>query len=65
MELTAPMIMALVAAAAAAGAIAVLVRRAGDEAATYRRRIAGTMLGAFAIMLGGYAYALQSWSAQP
>lgn len=58
---TAPVIMGLVAVAALAGTVFTLTRPAASEAAMYRRRIAGTMLGAGAIILGGFAYALWSW----
>ncbi len=58
---TAPVIMGLVAVAALAGTVVTLTRPAASEAGVYRRRIAGTMLGAGAIILGGFAYALSSW----
>ncbi len=60
---TAPVIMGLVAVAALGGMAFTLTRPATSEAAIYRRRIAGTMLGAGAITLGGFAYALSSWGA--
>lgn len=60
---TAPVVMALVASVAAITAIAIATRPAPTEAAVYRRRIAGTMLGAAAIILGGFAFALHSWRA--
>ena len=61
--MTAATLMFMVAALCAALATVIVVRRAADEAAVYRNRIAGTMLGAAAIILSGYAYALRSWSA--
>ena len=60
---TPPIIMATVAAALAIAAIWVLTRRATTEPAIYGKRIAGTMLGAGALILGGFAYALNSWGA--
>lgn len=60
---TAPVIMALVAVAALAAAAVTLTRPATSDAAIYRRRIAGTMLGAGAVILGGFAFALGSWGA--
>ncbi|WP_066650485.1 MULTISPECIES: hypothetical protein [Sphingomonas] len=59
--ISAPLVMAVVALLALAGAAFTLTRPAASEAAIYRRRIAGTMLGAGAIILGGFAYALSSW----
>lgn len=58
---TPPVIMATVAAALAIAAIWVRTRPALTEPAVYGRRIAGTMLGAGAIILGGFAFALNSW----
>lgn len=58
----APLVMALVALASAAGAAIVLLRPVTSEAGAYGKRIAGTMLAAFAIILGGFAASLWSWS---
>ncbi|MGJ3648977.1 hypothetical protein ACLB0R_10950 [Sphingomonas sp. GlSt437] len=60
---TPPAIMATVAAVLAIAAIWVLTRRVTSEAGAYGRRIAGTMLGAGAVILGGFAWAMQSWGA--
>ncbi len=60
---TAPVVMGLVATILAIATVAVLTRPARTEPAVYGRRIAGTMLGAGAIILGGFALALQSWGA--
>ena len=54
----APLIMAAVGAAAGAGSAIVLTRPAHSEGAVYARRIAGTMLAAFALILLGFAAAL-------
>ena len=62
MMLPAPLIMALVAATSAVAAGVVLLRPVQSEAGIYGRRIAGTMLVAFAIILGGFAASLWSWS---
>ena len=56
-----PLVMSAVALLALAGAAFTLTRPATSDAAIYRRRIAGTMLGAGAVILGGFAYALSSW----
>jgi len=61
--LTPPVVMAIVAAVLAAGATYALTRPARSEAAIYARRIIATMLGAGAVILGGFAYALESWGA--
>ena len=58
----APLIMALVAATSAVAAGVVLLRPVHSEAGAYGKRIAGTMLAAFAIILGGFAASLWSWS---
>jgi len=58
---TPPVVMAIVAALAAIAAIYVVTRTARTPQAIYGRRIAGTMLGAAAIILGGFAWALESW----
>jgi hypothetical protein len=60
--LPAPLIMALVAATSAVAAGVVLLRPVHSEAGAYGKRIAGTMLAAFAIILGGFAASLWSWS---
>ena len=62
MMLPAPLIMALVAATSAIAAGVVLLRPVHSEAGAYGKRIAGTMLAAFAIILGGFAASLWSWS---
>jgi len=58
----APLVMARVAAASATAAAIVLTRPVTSEAGTYGKRIAGTMFAAFAIILGGFAASLWSWS---
>ena len=63
--LTAPHIMAVVAAIAALLTIAVWTTRARSDGAVYARRIVGTMLGALAIVLAFFAWSLAQWSAQP
>ena len=60
---SAPLVMAIVALLALAAAAYTFTRPAASEAAVYRQRIAGTMLGAGAIILGGFAFALSSWGA--
>ncbi|MBA4771673.1 MAG: hypothetical protein H2054_01020 [Sphingomonas sp.] len=59
--LSAPLIMALVAGALALAAALVVTRRTRSEAGVYGRRIAGTMLGAGAVILGGFAFALSGF----
>lgn len=61
--LSAPLIMALVAGALALATALVVTRRAQSEAGVYGRRIAGTMLGAGAVILGGFAFALSGFGA--
>ena len=61
--ISAPLVMAVVALLVLGGTAFTLTRPATSEAAIYRRRIAGTMLGAGAIILGGFAFALSSWGA--
>jgi hypothetical protein len=56
-------IMALVALATGGAAAYTLTRPAANEPAIYRRRIAGTMLTAGAVVLAFYAYTLWSWGA--
>ncbi len=58
---TAPVFMGLVAGTLALAAAFAVTRRAADEAGVYRRRIAGTMLGAGAVILGGFAFALSGF----
>ena len=57
----APLIMTAVAAAAGIGGLVVFTRPARSEGAVYGRRIAGTMLVALALLLGRFAWALDSW----
>ena len=57
----APLIMTMVAAAAGVGGLVVFTRPALTEGAVYARRIAGTMLLALALLLGRFAWALNSW----
>ena len=59
----APLIMTMVAAAAGIGGLVVFTRPARSEGAVYGRRIAGTMLIALALLLGRFAWALNSWGA--
>ncbi len=61
--MTPPLIMALVALLCATGTVVLARRRALNEAAVYRHRIAATMLAAAAIILTAYAWALHSWDA--
>lgn len=62
--LSAPLVMALVAATSASAAAIVLTRPVTSEAGAYGKRIAGTMFAAFAIILGGFAASLWSWGAR-
>jgi hypothetical protein len=59
----APLIMATVAGVAGAGGLFVITRPVRSEAGVYGRRIAGTMLLALAIILGGFAHALATFGA--
>ena len=61
MMLRAPLIMASVATVSGVAALVVFTRPGVSEQALYGRRIAGTMFGALAVILGGFAYALASW----
>jgi len=61
MMLRAPLIMASVATVSGVAALVVFTRPGVSEQALYGRRIAGTMFGALAVSLGGFAYALASW----
>ncbi len=56
-------IMAAVAGISALGAGGVVTRPERSDGAVYARRLVGTMLAAFAVILGGFAYALWSWGA--
>lgn len=58
---TAPRIMGIVAAVAAAGAIAVWTQAPQSEGAVYARRIVGTMLGALAVVLAMFAWSMAGW----
>lgn len=60
---TPPHVMASVASLFACAAIWVLTRPAVTEPAIYGKRIAGTMLTAFAVILGGFAIAMAGWGA--
>jgi hypothetical protein len=60
---SAPLVMALVATLCAIGAGLLVARPTRSEAAVYRHRIAATMLGAGALILFGFAWALHSWDA--
>jgi hypothetical protein len=62
MIVPAPLIMATIALVSAVAAAIVLLRPVHSEAGSYGKRIAGTMLAAFAIILGGFAASLWSWS---
>ena len=59
----APLIMTAVATVAGIGGLVVVTRPVRSEAGRYRRRIAGTMLIALAVILGGFANALNSFGA--
>lgn len=59
---TPPVIMAVVASVAGLLAVFVVTRAGATEQARYAKRIVGTMLAALAIILGGFAYALWTWS---
>ncbi len=59
---TPPVIMGLVASVAGLLAVFVVSRPGATEQARYAKRITGTMLAALAIILGGFAWALGSWS---
>jgi hypothetical protein len=59
---TPPVIMGLVASLAGLSAVFVATRSGTSDEARYARRIAVTMLAALAIILGGFALALWSWS---
>ena len=57
------LIMALVAVVLAISAIVLAFKQGGGDKGTVRRRITATMLGAAAIILGAFAYALHGWDA--
>ena len=59
---TPPVIMALVASAAGLLAVFVVSRPGTTDQARYAKRIVGTMLAALALILGGFAWALWTWS---
>ena len=59
---TPPVVMAVVASVAGLLAVFVVTRSGATEQARYAKRIVGTMLTALAIILGGFAYALWTWS---
>ncbi|OYY67749.1 hypothetical protein [Sphingomonas sp. 28-63-12] len=59
---TPPVIMALVASLAGLLAVFVVSRGGVSDQARYAKRIVGTMLAALAIILGGFAWALWTWS---
>jgi len=63
--LSPPGVMVLVASCLAGTATVVIARPAQSDAGRYGRRIAGTMLAAGALILGGFAWALKSWGAAP
>jgi hypothetical protein len=55
----AAIVMACVSAAAATGSAIIVSRPAGSEQAVYVKRIAGTMLGAGAMILALFAWGLE------
>ena len=55
-------IMLIVATLIGGAGLAFMLSPSKSEAGVYRRRIAGTMGVAFAVVLYGYAWALHSWS---
>jgi len=55
-------IMAGVAAVAGLLAVFIMTRSGATEQGRYAKRIVGTMLAAFAVILGSFAYALWTWS---
>jgi len=57
------MIMLGVAFLLALGAVVVLTRPVATDVAVYARRIAGTMLGAGALILGEFAFVRNGWGA--
>jgi hypothetical protein len=63
--LTPPAIMASVALLCAAGAVTIVLLPIRGPAVTYFKRIAATMLGAGAMLLAMFAFAIHSWSVVP
>ncbi len=59
--MSAPLVMALVALTCAVGGAVLFMRATPSEASVYRNRIAATMLAAGALILAGFAFALNSW----
>lgn len=59
---TPPVIMAGVAIVFGLLAVFVATRSGASEQRRYAKRIVGTMLAALALILGGFAYALWTWS---
>ncbi len=59
---TPPVIMALVASISGLLTVFVVTRSGATEQGRYAKRIVGTMLAALALILGGFAYALWTWS---
>jgi|GEM_PF-1057395 hypothetical protein len=59
---TPPVIMAMVSGIAGLLAVLVATRPGDSEQSVYARRIVGTMLATLAIILGGFAWSLWSWS---
>lgn len=59
---TPPVIMAIIASVAGLLAVFVATRSGATDQARYAKRIVGTMLAALAVILGGFAYALWTWS---
>lgn len=58
----APVIMGVVASMSGLLAVFVVTRSGATDQARYAKRIVGTMLVALAIILGGFAFALWTWS---
>ena len=63
--MSAPLLMALVAALCGLGALVLFLRATPSEASVYRHRIAATMLATGALTLAGFAWALHSWDTAP
>lgn len=59
---TPPVIMGIVAGMAGLLAVFVITRSGATDQVRYAKRITGTMLAALAIILGGFAWALSTWS---
>ncbi len=60
---TAPRIMGLVAAVLTVATVLVWTRPVRSDGAVYARRIAGTMLGAGAVVLAMFAWNMAGWGA--